>query len=65
MYIYDFRKMAWLRFLPIKSGEKDAISTTPSARKIQVMLKAAGVTEYSIKTRFPFVHQTIIASKQD
>lgn len=63
MYIYDFRKMAWLRFLPFKSGEKDAILATPSARKMQVILKATGITEYSIKTRFPFLHQTILASK--
>lgn len=63
LYIYDFRKMAWLRFLPIKSGEKDAILATPSSRKMQATLKAAGITDFSIKTRFPFLHQTIIARK--
>ena len=63
MCIYDFRKMAWLRFLPIKSGEKDAIMSTPSARKMQAILRATGITDYSIKTRFPFLHQTIIARK--
>jgi predicted O-methyltransferase YrrM len=63
IYIYDFRKMAWLRFMPIKSGEKDAILTTPSTRKMRAILKATGITDYSIRTRFPFLHQTIIARK--
>ena len=63
MYIYDFRKMPWLRFLPFQSGEKDAIIATPSARKMRAILKSTGITDYNIKTRFPFLHQTIIARK--
>jgi hypothetical protein len=55
--------MAWLRFLPFKSGEKDAMLATPSVRKMQVILKATGITDYSVKTRFPFLHQTILATK--
>jgi predicted O-methyltransferase YrrM len=63
MYIYDFRKMAWLRFLPFKSGEKDAIIATPSARKMQTILQGTGITNFSIKTAFPFLHQTVTARK--
>ena len=63
LYIYDFRKMTWPRFLPIKSGEKDAILATPSVRKMQAILKETGITDFSIKTRFPFLHQTVIARK--
>jgi ubiquinone/menaquinone biosynthesis C-methylase UbiE len=63
MYIYDFRKMAWLRFLPFKSGEKDAIIATPSARKMRTILQGTGITNFSIKTAFPFLHQTVTARK--
>ena len=63
MYIYDFRKQGWLRFLPFKSGEKDAIIATPSVRKIRTILQGTGVANYCIKTAFPFLHQTIIARK--
>lgn len=63
MYIYDFRKMTWLRFLPFQSGEKDAIIATPSARKMRTILQGTGITDYSIKTAFPFLHQTVIARK--
>lgn len=63
IYIYDFRKMTWLRFLPLRSGGKDAIIATPSARKMRVIIKSTGITDYSIKTKFPFLHQTIIARK--
>ena len=63
MYIYDFRKMTWLRFLPFQSGEKDAILATPSARKMRTMLQGTGITDYNIKTTFPFLHQTVIAKK--
>jgi ubiquinone/menaquinone biosynthesis C-methylase UbiE len=63
LYIYDFKKQGWLRFLPFKSGEKDAMIATPSARKIRAILQGTGVTDYEVKTSFPFLHQTVIARK--
>ena len=63
LYIHDFRKMGWLRFLPFKSVEKDAMIAAPSARKIRTIFQRMGVNDYSIKTVFPYILRDIIAKK--
>jgi ubiquinone/menaquinone biosynthesis C-methylase UbiE len=64
LLIHDFKKMGWLRFLPFKSGEKDAMMAALSDRKIRTILKRTGATDFSIRTTLPFVLHSIIARKQ-
>jgi SAM-dependent methyltransferase len=64
LFIQDFRRMNWLRLLPLKTGETDSIKAALSARKIGTILQNTGITDYSVKTSFPFFFQTVIARKQ-
>ena len=63
LFIQDFRRMDWLRLLPLKAGETDSIRAALSARKIRAILQGAGATDYSVKTAFPFLFQSVIARK--
>ena len=63
LYIHDFRKMGWLRLLPFKSGEKDAIMAAPSVRKIKNIFQSTGITNYGIKGVFPYILREVVAKK--
>lgn len=63
LYIHDFRRLGFLGWLPVKDGLIDSIRAALRPREIEAILKETGVTDYRIKTPFPFVFQSVIARK--
>jgi ubiquinone/menaquinone biosynthesis C-methylase UbiE len=63
LYIYDFKSDSWLSYLPLSGGDKDSIRASYSTSEVRVMLQKSGITNYRIKTPFPFVFQSVIARK--
>jgi 2-polyprenyl-3-methyl-5-hydroxy-6-metoxy-1,4-benzoquinol methylase len=63
LYIRDFRRMGFLSWLPVKDGLIDSIKAALRPQEIEAILEETGVTEYRIKTPFPFVLQSVIARK--
>jgi 2-polyprenyl-3-methyl-5-hydroxy-6-metoxy-1,4-benzoquinol methylase len=63
LYIHDFKRVWWLCFLPLEGGEIVSIKASYTPKEIGVILQELGITNYKIKTLFPFFLQSIIACK--
>ena len=63
LYIHDFKRIGWLCSLPLKSGEIDAMRASPTPDEISDIFHRIGITDYRIKTPFPFLYQSIIVRK--
>lgn len=63
LYIHDFKRVWWLCFLPLKGGEIDSIRASYTPKELRTILQQLGITNYEIKTLFPFFLQSIIARK--
>jgi SAM-dependent methyltransferase len=63
LYIYDFRRIGWLCSLPLKIRELNEMKAAYSPYKIKALFQSAGIKSYRIKTRFPYIFQSIIAQK--
>ena len=59
LYICDFKRVWWLYFLP----GADFIRASYNSGEIEEILQSSGISNYRIKTLFPFFMQSIIASK--
>jgi len=65
MYIYDFRRVGCLCFLPLRGGEIDSIRSSYTPSEIKGILQKVGIANYKTKALFPFFFlQSIIALKQ-
>jgi SAM-dependent methyltransferase len=65
LYIYDFKRVGWLTCLPLKSGDMISIRASYTSPELISILQKLDVTNYRIKTRFPFFLQTIVIRKQN
>jgi len=63
LYIHDFKRVWWLCFWPLKGGEIDSIRASYTPKELRTTLQKLGITDYEIKTVFPFFLQSIIARK--
>ena len=63
LYIYDFRRIGWLCSLPFGGGEIESMRTSFSPKEIRGIMGKIGVTDYKIRTSFPFLFQTLVAWK--
>ena len=63
LYTHDFKRVWWLCFLPLKGGEIGSVRASYTPEEIRVVLQELGITNYKIKTLFPFFLQSIIACK--
>ncbi len=63
LYILDFRRIGWLCSLPVKWRELESLRASYSAREIEAIFQKAGLTDFRIKTAFPYLLQTAIAWK--
>jgi len=63
LFIHDFKRVWWLCFLPLKGGEIGSVRASYTPEEIRIILQELGVTNYKIKTLFPFFLQSIIACK--
>ncbi len=61
LYIYDFRRIGVLRFLPIKDEGFESIKAAYTPDEIRGLLQRLGITNHRIKTSFPFLMQSVIA----
>ena len=59
LYICDFKRVWWLYFLP----GANFIRASYNSGEIEEILRSSGISNYRIKTLFPFFMQSIIASK--
>ena len=59
LYICDFKRVWWLYFLP----GANFIRASYNSGEIREILLSSGVSNFKIKTLFPFFMQSIIASK--
>ncbi|HEY95799.1 MAG TPA: class I SAM-dependent methyltransferase [Dehalococcoidia bacterium] len=59
LYIYDFKRVWWLYFLPGTNFIKAAYNSG----EIEEMLHRSHIKSYKIKTLFPYCVQSIIATK--
>lgn len=63
LYIHDFRRIGWLSSLTSKSREAGSIRASYTPGEIRDIFYRIGITDYRIKTPFPFLCQSIIARK--
>jgi 2-polyprenyl-3-methyl-5-hydroxy-6-metoxy-1,4-benzoquinol methylase len=63
LYIYDFKRIGWLCSLPLKSREIDSMRASYSPSEIKDILGKIGITDYRIKTSFPFLFQSVVVQK--
>jgi SAM-dependent methyltransferase len=63
LYIHDFRRIGWLCSLPLKGGEIDSMRAAYKPDEIKDIFRRIGITNYRIKTPFPFLFQSVIARK--
>jgi SAM-dependent methyltransferase len=63
LYIHDFRRLGFLGWLPVKDGLIDSIKAALRPQEIEAILRETGVSEYRIKTPFPYVFQSVIARR--
>jgi len=63
LYIHDFRRLGFLRFLPIKDEGFESMKAAYPPDEIKAVLQKTGVTDYRIKNRFPFIFLSLIARK--
>ncbi len=63
LYIYDFRKSGLIGCLPFKGGMMDSMKAAFSPDEIKAVFRKTGITDYKIKSGFPFLLQSVIARK--
>jgi len=61
LYIYDFKRVWWLYLLPLRSGVIDSIRAAYAPNEVRTILEKLGISNYKVRTRFPFFLQSIIA----
>lgn len=63
LYIYDFKRLGFLRFLPIKDDGFESMKAAYTPDEIKAVFQKVGITDYRIKNTFPFLMQSVIARK--
>ncbi len=63
LYMYDFRRLDFLRFLPVKDEGFKAMKAAYTPGEVGAVLARTGITDYRIKNRFPFIFLIAIACK--
>jgi SAM-dependent methyltransferase len=63
LYLLDFRRPGFLRYLPIKDEGFEAMKLAYTRDEIKPVLRKAGITDYRIKSSFAFLFQSVIACK--
>ncbi len=61
LYIYDFKRIGWICSLPLNGGEIKSMRAALSAGEFRKIFQKTGITNYRIKTVFPYIFQSIIA----
>jgi SAM-dependent methyltransferase len=59
LMLHDFKRVAWLYWLPLRNGFVDSIRAAYRKSEIKKILAEAGIGQYRITTRFPYFWSTI------
>ncbi len=63
LYVQDFKRVWWLYVLPIKDGFIESVRASYTPGEVKAILQKVGISEYKVKTSFPFFMQSIMAWK--
>lgn len=63
LYIYDLKRVAWLYYLGSKGGFMQSIRASFTRKEIRMIMEQAGISDYSLKTLFPFFMQSLLVRK--
>jgi len=63
LYILDFRRIGWLCSLPVRWREMESLRASYGSREVESIFQRTGLTDFRIKTSFPYLLQTAIAWK--
>jgi len=63
LYIYDLKRVSWLYCIKSKNGFFNSIRAAYRPSEIKTMLHKTGITNYKIKTIFPFFMQSVVITK--
>jgi SAM-dependent methyltransferase len=63
LYIHDFRRLGFLHILPIRDEGFEAMKAAYTPGETKAVLQKTGITDYKIRSTFPFLFQTVIAHK--
>ncbi len=63
LYVHDFRRLGFLRFLPVNDEGLKSMQASYSPDEIRDALARTGITDYTIKSAFPYIFLTATARK--
>ena len=63
LYIHDLKRVFWLYYIKSESGFFNSIRAAYRPFEIRNMLNKTGITNYKIKTIFPFFMQSVLLRK--
>jgi len=60
LYLHDFRRVWWARYLPLSSGEKHAIAAAYTPSEVRALLDQVGVRDYESRNAFPCFQSLVV-----
>jgi 2-polyprenyl-3-methyl-5-hydroxy-6-metoxy-1,4-benzoquinol methylase len=63
LYIYDFTRVWWLYYLPLKNGDIGSIRASFTASELKDIVQKIGLPNYKIRSFFPFFLRLNISKK--
>lgn len=60
IYLHDFRRLWWVRYLPLGSRDKQAVADAYTPGEVRALLARLGVRQYEIRTAFPCFQSLVI-----
>ena len=63
IYLHDFQRVWWARYLPLSKGEKNAIAAAYTMGEVRALLGQLGVLHYEIRRAFP-CFQSLVITRQ-
>ena len=63
LYLFDFKRVWWLYYLPLNSRDIRAVRASYVSREVKAILREANITQYRVRTPFPFFWQSLVARK--
>ena len=63
LYIYDFKRIGWICSLPLGGGEMKSMRAALTPDEVRTVFQKVGISDFRIKTVFPYVFQSVIARK--
>ena len=62
LYIYDFTRVRWLYYLPLKNGDIDSVRASFTTSELKAITQKIGLINYEVKSFFPLFLRLIISN---